>query len=251
MSDIKADGKNKVIFTLSGANADFPYICSDYHIPIMPAKSDGTADWQSGVRTGPFVFGSYEPGVRAKLKRNPNYHKEGKPYFDEVEFLTIADVAARTNALNAGEVDWIGRCDLKTLNMLKRSPNIEITEVTGYGHYVFPMQVTQPPFDNVDVRTALKWAIDREDIAKKIFLGHATPGNDNPIAPSVKFAINPEPILKYHPEKAKFHLKKAGLTTLKVDLSVAGAAFAGAVDAATLYDHAQAAGIDINVVRRI
>ena len=66
----------------------------------------------------------------------------------------------------------------------------------------------------------------------------------------MKFAINPEPIFKYDPEKAKFHLKKAGLTTLKVDLSVAGAAFAGAVDAATLYkDHAQAAGIDINVVR--
>ena len=123
-------------------------------------------------------------------------------------------------------------CDLKTLNLLKKDPNIEITEVTGYGHYVFPMQVTQPPFDNVDVRTALKWAIDREDIAKKIFLGHATPGNDNPIAPSVKFAIDPEPIFKYDPEKAKFHLKKAGLTTLKVDLSVAGAAFSGAVDAA-------------------
>src|SRR5882724_3965262 len=197
VSDIKADGKGTVVFNLSGANADFPYICSDYHIPIMPVKPDGTADWQSGVRTGPFVFGAWEPGVRASLKRNPNYHKEGKPYFDEVEFLSIADVAARTNALNAGEVDWIGRADLKTLNLLKKNPKVEITEVTGYGHYVFPMQVTIAPFDNVDVRTALKWAINREDIAKKVFLGHATPGNDNPIAPTVKFATNPEPVYKY------------------------------------------------------
>jgi peptide/nickel transport system substrate-binding protein len=55
-----------VVFSLR-ANADFPYICSDYHIPIMPAKPDGTADWQSGVRTGPFVFG---PGQGASLKRN-------------------------------------------------------------------------------------------------------------------------------------------------------------------------------------
>jgi peptide/nickel transport system substrate-binding protein len=112
------------------------------------------------------------------------------------------------------------------------------------------MQVTQPPFDNVDVRTALKWAINREDIAKKVFLGHATPGNDNPIAPSVKFATNPEPVYKYDPEKAKFHLKKAGMSNLKVDLSVADAAFTGAVDAATLYkEHAKAAGIDLNIVR--
>jgi len=249
ITNIKGDGKDTVIFTLSGGDADFPYKCSDYHLPIMPAKPDGTADWQSGVRTGPFVFGSWEPGVRAKLKRFANYHKEGKPYFDEVEFLTIADLAARTNALTAGEVDWIGRADLKTLNLLKKNPKIEVTEVTGYGHYVFPMMVDQPPFDNLDVRTALKWAINREDIAKKVFLGHAKPGNDNPIAPSVKFAVNPEPVYKYDPEKAKFHLKKAGLTTLKVDLSVAGTAFPGAVDAATLYkEHAKAAGIDLNVV---
>ena len=67
---------------------------------------------------------------------------------------------------------------------------------------------------------ALKYAINREEIAKKIFLGHATPGNDNPIAAAgVKFAIDPQPQYAYDPDKAKFHLKKAGLSTLKVDLS--------------------------------
>ena len=125
-----------------------------------------------------------------------------------------------------------------------------ITEVTGYAHYVLPMNVTVPPFDNVDVRLALKWAIDREDIAQKVFLGHASPGNDNPIAPSVKFAIDPEPRHVYDPEKAKFHLEKAGLSSLKVDLSVADAAFNGAVDAGVLFqEHAKAAGIEINVIR--
>ncbi|TIX75088.1 MAG: peptide ABC transporter substrate-binding protein, partial [Mesorhizobium sp.] len=76
-----------------------------------------------------------------------------------------------------GEVDYIGRADLKTLGMLKRKPNIDILEVTGYGHYTLPMNVTVAPFDNPDVRMALKWAIDREEIAQKIFLGHATVGN--------------------------------------------------------------------------
>jgi peptide/nickel transport system substrate-binding protein len=250
IKDIKADDKSTVVFTLDGGNADFPYLTSDYHIPIMPANSDGTADWQSNVRTGAFTFVSWEPGVRAKLKRNPNYYESGKPYFDEVEFLSIADVTARVNALTTGEVHWISRPDLKTLNLLQRNPNIAITEVTGYGHYTFPMDITVAPFDNIDVRTALKWAINREEIAKKVFLGHAVPGNDNPIAPSVKFAIDPQPKYVYDVEKAKFHLKKAGLTTLKVDLSVADAAFNGAVDAAVLYqESAKAAGIDINIIR--
>ena len=56
VTDIKADGPDTVVFSLTGGNADFPYICSDYHIPILPAKPDGTADWQSGIRTGAFVF---------------------------------------------------------------------------------------------------------------------------------------------------------------------------------------------------
>jgi peptide/nickel transport system substrate-binding protein len=250
VKDIKADGKDTVIFTLDGPNADFPYLTSDYHIPIMPAKPDGTADFASNVRTGPFTFVSWEPGVRAKLKRNPNYHENGKPYFDDVEFISITDVTARVNALTTGEVHWIGRPDLKTLNLLQRNPNIAITEITGYGHYTFPMDVTVKPFDNVDVRTALKYAINREEIAKKVFLGHAVAGNDNPIAPSVKFASDPKPKFAYDVEKAKFHLKKAGLSSLKVDLSVADAAFNGAVDAAVLYqESAKKAGIDINIVR--
>ena len=85
---------------------------------------------------------------------------------------------------------------------------------------------------------------------KKVFLGHGKVGNDNPIAPGIKYAIDPTPKFTYDPEKAKFHLKKAGLSSLKVDLSAADAAFTGAVDAAVLYqEHAKAAGIDINVVR--
>src|SRR5262249_34240272 len=190
----------------------------------------------------------FEPGVRATMKRNPNYY--GKTYFDDVEVLSIIDVNARTNALTNGEVHYIDRCDLKTLSLLKRQPGIKIWEGTGYGHYVLPMLTNVAPFDNVDVRTALKYAVDRQDILKKVFLGHGKFGNDNPIAPGIKYAIDPTPKFTYDPEKAKFHLKKAGLSSLKVDLSAADAAFAGAVDAAVLYQKsAKAAGIDIKVIR--
>jgi peptide/nickel transport system substrate-binding protein len=248
VTDIKADGPETTVFTLKSGSADFPYIASDYHIPIMPAKDGGGVDWQSGIRTGPYKLEKFEPGVSAKMTRNPNYY--GKAYFDDVEVLSIIDVNARTNALTNGEVHYIDRCDLKTLNLLKRQPGIKIWEGTGYGHYVLPMLTNVAPFDNVDVRTALKYAVDREDILKKVFLGHGKVGNDNPIAPGIKYEIDPTPKFTYDPEKAKFHLKKAGLTTLKVDLSAADAAFAGAVDAAVLYQqHAKKAGIDINVVR--
>jgi peptide/nickel transport system substrate-binding protein len=250
IEEVKADGSSTVVFTLRSGSADFPYITSDYHLPIYPAKEGGGISWEKGESAGPYVLEAFEPGIRVKAKRNPNYHKSNAAWFDDVEMLSIVDVAARTNALTAGDVHYIDRCDLKTLDLLKKNVNVKITDLTGFAHYLAPMNVTVAPFDNADVRLALKWAVDREEILRKVLLGHGTLGNDNPIAPTMKFATNPQPAHAYDPEKAKFHLGKAGLSSLKVDISASDAAFAGAVDAAALMQqHAKACGIDINIVR--
>ena len=247
IEDIKADG-DQVIFTLKGGNGDFPYVLSEHRLPIMPATDSGEAEWKSGIGTGPYVLEEFKPGEVTRAKRNPNYFRD--TWFDEVEILSIIDPTARTNALLSGELDFMDRCELKILDRLAAQPGIEIDKVTGYEHNVFSMNVTVPPFDNPDVRNAVKFAVDREAILKKVYGGIGTIGNDNPVAPAVKFAINPEPIHQYDPEMAKSLLKKAGLSDLKISLSAADAAFTGAVDAATLFrESAAAAGIDLEVVR--
>ena len=247
IKDVKADGKNSVVVTLDSGNADFPFVIADYHLLIMPA-SEGKVDWLSGVGTGPYSLTGFQPGINGKAKRFNNYH--GTSNFDDIEVLSIVDTTARTNALLAGEVHYIDRPDLRTADQLSAVPKIELSEVAGFAHYVAPMNCTMAPFDNNDVRLALKYAVDREEIVKKVLFGHGSPGNDNPIAPGVPFGINPSTKHVYDPDKAKFYLKKAGLSSLKVDLSAADAAFAGAIDAALLMAaSAKAAGIEINVIR--
>jgi len=246
---IKADGPLSVAIELEAGNADFPFLLSDYHLPIMPVV-DGKVDWASGDRTGPYVLQSFEPGVKATFKRNPNYFKSDRAHFDEVVMLSIHDVAARSNALVTGDIDYMDSVDLRTVGQLRKQKGIAISEVTGFGHYLFAMNVTVPPFDNVDVRSALKHAVDREEIVRKVFLGHGLAGNDNPIAPGIKFAIDPKPRHVYDPDKARSFLRKAGFETLKIDLTTAEAAFAGSVDAALLWkEQAAQAGIDLNVIR--
>lgn len=247
IKDIKTDGSDKVVFELHSPSADFPYVVSDYHLPIMPAK-DGKVDPQAGIGTGPFKQENFEAGVQYSAARNENYH--GQVWFDSVEMLTIADVVARQNALASGDVHYIDRPDLKTIPLLKRNTDLEIDQVTGFGHYVAPMNTTMAPFDNPDVRNAIKHCFKRDDLVKKVLTGFGTAGNDNPLAPSIKFAVDPEPRHQFDPEKVKFHLKKAGMDSLKIDLSASDAAFAGAVDAAVLMaEHAKETGIEINVVR--
>lgn len=249
ISDIRADGKQKVIVELEKPNADFAFLMSDYHLVIGP---EGTADeqWDAGIGTGPFILEAWEPGVRAFTTRNPNYFKEGKPYFDAIETLNIADVAARTSALQTGEVDVIEDPDLKTLHLLQRLPGIVVIEVGGTRHFPYPMLKTVSPFDNNDVQMALKLAINREEWVEKVLKGHGYVGNDHPVGRNQRFFAEALEQRVYDPDKARFHLKKAGYEdNLNLEL-VAADVYSGGLDGAILYQaSAKAAGINIDVKR--
>ncbi len=252
IKDVKADGKETVVFTLQGGNADFPFLVSDYHLTICPAKADGSMDWESGAGTGAYVLEHFDPGVKVTTKRNPNYWKADRAFFDSVENLFTADVVARTNALKSGEIDAMTNLNLKTAHLLKRDPALQIFSTSGNKQATFPMFVDAPPFNQVDFRLALKYAINREEMLATIAKGQGEVGNDNPIGPANLYRATADelPQRPYDPDKAKFHLKKAGMENVKVQLSAADTAFDGAVDAAALYaESAKAAGIDIQVVR--
>lgn len=247
--DMSAPDKHTVVFTLESGNAEFPWTLTDYHLHILPAKN-GAIDWASGVGCGGYKIEEFKPGVRALLSRFPNYWKTDRAFFDEAEMLVVHDVAARQNALMTGQVDAMDRVDLKTASRLNATPGIKVVRKTGTQHYVFAAITTRAPFDDNDVRLALKYAIDREELVQKILHGYGVVGNDNPISPVNRFFARDLPQRTYDPERAKFHLRKAGKGGLAIELSAADAAFPDAVDAAVLYQkQAEKAGIAIKVVR--
>lgn len=249
VESITKKGKYEVEFKLKAGNADFPSIVSSGQFPIVPA-TDGIIDWQSNIGTGGYILENFEPGVRATLKRNPNYFKAGRAHFDEIEMISLLDTTARQNAMMNGEVHAISRVDPKTVHLMNRVPNLRIVESTGTLHYTFPMRVDNAPFDNYDLRMAVKLSVDREQLVKKILLGHGALGNDHPISTANPYHNSSLAQRSYDPDKARFHLKKAGMEGIKLDLSTSDAAFAGAVDAALLMkDSAAKAGLNINVVR--
>ena len=247
VTDIKADG-NAVVITLAAGNADFPFNFNAATFGIYPAK-DGSIDWKAGG-SGGYILKSEQPGRRYELERNPNYWKEGAAHVDTVELLSITDQAARQNALITGEVDCIDRVELKTLSLLQRKPGIVILEGAGPLHYTFPMGTKTAPFDNLELRKALKYALNREELVDKILLGHGVIGNDHPIGPSYRYHAADIEQLAYDPDKARHHYKKSGLGDTTLDLSASDAAYSGALDAAVLFQaSAKEAGININVVR--
>lgn len=244
---VAADGPNHVVIELSGPNADLPYLFSDYYMRIVP---DGTTNFIDGNGTGPYILTSFNPGVRASGKRNPNYFKSDRAHFDEISLLVVADESARIAALQAGQIDAMDRVGFKILPMVQNASGIKALEVAGRQHLNFPMLCDQPPFDNLDLRLAMKYAIDREAILKLVLNGHGYVGNDQPIGRNYKFFNSELAQRVYDPDKAQFHLKKSGMAGATFQLHVSEAAFPGAVDMGSLYKaSAGKAGVNFDLVR--
>ena len=248
VTEIKKTDDYTLVFELSAGNADFPFIASDYHLQIKPSK-DGKINATDGIGSGAYKIEKFEPGVRMLGSRNRNYWKEGAGHFDEIELLSLIDITARQNAVMNDDVDFIDRVDPKTVALLARVPTLDILETTGTQHYTFPMRLDSPPFDNLDLRLALKHSVKRQELVDKILLGHGLIGNDHPISVSNPFYNSELAQREYDPDKARHHYKKSGHSG-PIQLSAADAAFAGAVDGAQLMKaSAAAAGINIEVVR--
>ena len=250
ITEMKKMGDHQIQFTLAAGNADFPFLLSDYHILMFPAGQIEEAI-AKGIGTGLYKVESFDPGVRCVLSRVDSHYKDGTAgWFDSIEAIAINDSSARMNALMTGQVDAVNRVDFKTEALMKANPNVEIFEVTGNQHFTFPMLTNQAPYDDMNVRKALKYAINRQEMVDKILQGHGKVGNDHPIGPANQYYAADLPQLEYDADKAKFYMKEAGLDSLDVALSASDAAFSGAVDAAQLYQaSAASAGINIDVVQ--
>lgn len=249
VTDIKAKGDHTMVIELNQGFADLPWVMTDYHLVMVPAKADGTIDWEGGVGAGPYVITNHKPGISTSLKRHDGWHREGA-YFDEIEMLGLNDPNARQTALITGEVDAITSVDLKTMALMARNKKIVVENVASGSAITLPMFCDQAPFDDVHVRQALKYAVDRDELVEKIMFGTATVGNDYHVSPGMPYAPTDIPQRPYDPDKAKFHLKKAGKSSLDVSLSAADSILGGAVDMCVLYsEQAKKAGININVVR--
>ena len=249
VKDIRKDDRT-VVFELDSPNADFPFILSDYHAGIMASDDDGNVDTTSGIGTGPYILQNFDPGVRSFFKRNPNYFKSDRAYFDEVENLVLTDSAARNSALLTGEVDVIDNVQAKTASKLDQVEGIRVQEVTGTQHRTMVMRLDTKPFDNFDLRMALKLAVNRQEIVDKVEYGHGVIGNDHHISPTQQYYNSELPQREYDPDKAKYHLKKAGMEGVNIELITSPAALDGAEDAGVLFQaSAKPVGINVDVKR--
>ena len=218
---------------------------ADYHLMIQP--NGGKDDPTAAIGTGPYILKDVEMGVRFVAEKNPNYWGDlGNA--ETIELLVINDNTARVAALQSGQVDMIDRVPPRTAGLVARAPGVNVHTTSGPGHYVFIMHCNTAPFDNNDVRLALKHGINRQEMVDKILFGYGSVGNDTPINASYPLYTELEQ-RTYDPDKAKFHLDKSGFDG-SILLRTSDNSFPGAPDAAALFQQSlSSAGIDLEIKR--
>lgn len=246
LDSVAVDGDH-VVFKLKRGNADMPLLLTTYQLLIQP--NGGFDQPDAGIGTGPYKVEVNEPGVRHMSVKYDGYWRDDVGHVDSVEIIVMNDATARIAALQSGQVHIINRVEPKTVALLKRVPGVVIANSPSKGHYVFPMFCDTTPFDNADLRMALKLAVDREQMVRQVMQGYASVGNDFPI--NGRYALAPDDIEQrsYDPDKAAFHFKKSGHDG-PILLRTSDVAFPGAVDAAQLYQQQAAkAGIQLEIKR--
>jgi peptide/nickel transport system substrate-binding protein len=135
----------------------------------------------------------------------------------------------------------------RVATLLKRAPNVTVTSAQGRGMYIFNMFCDTKPFSDNNMRMALKLAIDREEMLKKVLAGFGALGNDMPVGPAYPLYDDTIPQRHYDPDKAAHYYKKTGHSG-DILLRTSDIAFPGAVDAASLFQQSAAkAGITLKI----
>jgi peptide/nickel transport system substrate-binding protein len=187
-------------------------------------KAEGKDFTTKPVGTGPFKFESETQGQQLVLVRNPDYWA-GPAKLDKLILRPLPDVTARMAALRSGEVNWIEVPSPDEVPALKRQ-GYQVLE-NSYPH-IWPwiFDVTKKPWNDVRVRQAANFAINRQSLADNVLQGTGEPANQYLGSADIGFTKSDD-AYSYNPAKAKQLLADAGYpngfsTTLSYPTSGSG-----------------------------
>ncbi|RXT07907.1 ABC transporter substrate-binding protein [Ammoniphilus sp. CFH 90114] len=127
------------------------------------------------VGSGPFMLDNWQRGQKVVLKKNPEYWQAGKPYLDGVEFLQVPEDTAKIFKLQAKELDIASNVPFNTLEQLKTDPALEVIVAPFARVDMIPINTTKEPFNDVKIRQAMNYAVNKKDIIQAVLMGQGEP----------------------------------------------------------------------------
>ena len=176
---IEAPDPYTVVFRLKRPQPSLVAMLASGYSPVIPAHVPIPEHRSRCIGTGPFKFKEWKRGQSVDLVRNPDYFVKGRPYLDAVRYTVIVERGTRVAALQANQIDvaYPGETTLSIAEQLKGAvPSMVFTETASNVSENLLLNTKKPPFDNVKVRRALSFAIDRRAYTQTVHRGAAVIG---------------------------------------------------------------------------
>jgi len=161
--------------------------------------------------TGPFMLAKKEDWTRDSqmvLTANPNYWG-GAPKVQRLIFKVVPESSTRLQQLEAGEIDIAWALSTEDIQRAKKNSELTVVEQPGLNTNCVELNVSKEPFTKKEVRQALNYAVNREELSDGLYNGDMVPAGG--VLPPVDWAYNPNlRDYDYDPEKAKQLLQEAG-----------------------------------------
>ncbi len=179
-------------------------------------------DWyrKNANPSGPYMLTKWEPGVEYVFEPNPNYWK-GPDFFQNSKVIAkvVPSPEDRELLLKKGDIDLALGLPFKDVDALKADPNVKVKAIHYTRLFYLGMNNKIPPFDNVKVRQAISYGIPYQTILDKVLYGYGQRAY-SPIPKGMPLH-NPS-FWNYETDTKKTAqlLKEAGVSNLKLELSV-------------------------------
>jgi peptide/nickel transport system substrate-binding protein len=212
-----------------------------YYLYIVPVGFDP----KKPNGTGPFKYQSFTAGQQSTFAKNTNYWKSGLPYLDTVTITDFADNVSLQNALIANQVDAAGALEGAQLKALASTSSVKTVAAHTGAMTPFTMRVDKAPFNDVRVRQAFRFIVNRAQLISAALDGYAFAGADvsSPYDVDYDMSLHREQDIA----QAKQLLQAAGQSNLAVELVTSPAATGMVQMATVLAQQASKAGVTINL----
>jgi len=196
------------------------------------------------VGTGPFAFQSQKSGDSIILKANPTYWA-GAPKVSGVTFRFISEPSTALSALQAGEIDWTDSIPTQRVAQLKDDDSITLATTASNDYWYLALNEARPPWNDLRVRQAIAYAIDRDAIVQATSYGTAVA---NQLAiPQGNPWYTPYDAYRHDVDKAKSLLADAGAAPKSLDMLVTNEYPETVTAAQIIADNLAPLGITVNI----
>jgi peptide/nickel transport system substrate-binding protein len=191
-----------------------------FMISPTAAKKLGNRFGVEPVGTGPFVFKEWLQGNSITVDKNPDYWEKGKPYLDRVVLHLMANPTIGVPRMLSRELDVVPYLPPNEARALEGKPDIRLFLSPGSRWTSLHIVTTSAPFNDVRVRQAIAYGLDRQRIVDIVTAGKGIVAN-GPTPPSLWWFNKDLPSYEHNPEKARKLLSDAGYASgLSVTLSI-------------------------------